>query len=70
MITLSVAAKAGAVCLSLLSPEVLICRLPKMHLDAVICMTDGCRTPRQLYREWRHHPERQSEFYLKLYGAR
>jgi hypothetical protein len=33
-------------------------------------MSDGCRTPRQLYREWRHHPERQSEFYLKLYGAR
>jgi len=27
---------AGAACLSLLSPDVLICRLPKMHLDAVI----------------------------------
>jgi hypothetical protein len=69
MITLSAAAKAGAVCLSLLSPEVQFCKLPKMHLDAVVCMNDGCRTPKQLYREWRRHPERQSEFYLKLYGA-
>jgi hypothetical protein len=69
MISLCAAAKAGAVCLSLLSPEVQFCKLPKMHLDAVICMSDGCRTPQQLYREWRHHPERQGEFYLKLYGA-
>jgi hypothetical protein len=40
-----------------------------MHLAAVVCMSDGCRTPKQLYREWRRHPERQGEFYLKLYGA-
>jgi hypothetical protein len=69
MITLSAAVKAGAVCLSLLSPEVQLCKLTKMHLDAV-CMRDGCRTPKQLSREWRHHPERQSDFYLRLYGAR
>jgi hypothetical protein len=69
MITLSAAAKAGAVCLSLLSPEVLFCKIPKMHLDAVVCMSDGCRTPQNLYREWRHRPERRGEFYLKLYGA-
>jgi hypothetical protein len=69
MITLSAAAKAGAVCLSLLSPEVLFCKIPKLQTDVVICMSDGCRTPRHLYREWKHHPERRYAFYLKLYGA-
>jgi hypothetical protein len=36
MITLSAATKAGAVCPSLLSPEVQFCKIPKMHLEAVI----------------------------------
>ena len=69
MITLSAAVRAGVVCLSLLSPDVQFCKLPKMNLD-VVCIRDGCRTPKQLSREWRHHPERRSDFYLKLYGAR
>jgi hypothetical protein len=68
MISLAAAAKAGAVCLSLLSAEVQFCKLPNVDRE-LVCTDDGCRTPGELGRIWRRHPERQAKFYLKLYGA-
>lgn len=35
-----------------------------------ICIDGECRTPADLSRSWRHHPEKQKRDYNKLYGAK
>lgn len=67
MMSLAAAIKAGVVCMALLSPEVLFCQSPE-HVD-LVCLQDGCRTPRHLGIEWRAHPDQRAAFFRKLYGV-
>jgi len=67
MMTLTAAVKAGVVCMSLFSPEVLVCNLPSTK-TILVCQSDGCRTLRELYRSWHGDPAKQQAFYYKLYG--
>jgi hypothetical protein len=66
MISLSAAIKAGVVCMSLLSPDVLFCHRP--HLSQVlVCEADGCRTQREFARTWT--AKRRAKFALEFYGV-
>lgn len=65
--TLAAAIKAGAVCMALLSPDVLFCGVGD---KTMICQQDGCMTPEDLARSWQGNPERRAAFLNKLYGAK
>jgi hypothetical protein len=48
---------------------VLFCGPP--HTDKpMACEASGCRTPAELMRSWRHHPERRAAFAYKFYGLK
>lgn len=63
--TLAAAIKLGATCMSLLSPDVLFCRVDGV---VMVCQRSGCVTPDELTETWRKHPERRAAFIDKLYG--
>jgi hypothetical protein len=69
MITLLEAAKAGAVCMSLLGdepdPSVLFCTLGDQDL---VCMDSKCQTESEFTVDWLRDPVKQLDFYKKLYG--
>lgn len=68
MITLSAAAKAGAVCLSLTSQSALFCTMPARPRQVLFCTSD-CRTAAELRRLYLRHPERQIADQESLYGV-
>ena len=65
MMTVAAAVKAGAVCISLLSPDVNFCTIKGADY---ICTRQGCESEGEMTAEWQGHPEKQLEFYKQLYG--
>ena len=65
MMSLTAAAKAGALCVSLLSPDVNFCVIKDQDY---VCTRKGCQREAEMTVEWRKHPERQLEFFKTLYG--
>lgn len=47
MIPLATAIKLGAFCMTMLTPDVMFCRVGPHRID-MICMADGCHTPREV----------------------
>lgn len=68
---LSQPARAQTACMSLVSPDVLLCTDGRDM--PLVCDVSGakpaCQTFAALYKSWRGHPERREEFYRRLYGA-
>jgi hypothetical protein len=70
----SVQARTLTACMSLLSPDMLFCTDNRDTM--LLCdvskgaVKPDCRTMRSVYLSWRGHPERRTEFYMKLYGAK
>lgn len=55
-------------CIPLVADDAPFC-WDKQH-QLRICIDGQCRTPADLSRSWRHHPERQEHDMAKLYGAK
>lgn len=62
MMSIIAAAKAGAVCIALVSPDTLFCQLPKTKA-IIVCTREGCLTPKMASRKWHGDVSR-------LYGAK
>ena len=61
----------AAVCLSLLSPDFLICREEGKNQPVQICITgEPCKTVKQAAREWRRKPAKYRADMGRLYGEK
>lgn len=55
-------------CMPLLSADAPFCM--DKHQQLYVCINRECRTPADLSRSWRHHPERQERDMNRLYGVK